>query len=169
MINKRALTILLSFIALAFVTSCGFQLRGAVNLIASPQSVYVSVQGQQGILKRQLSLSLHANGIKLSSTSQDVVALAVEKQVFSRRVITVDRRGRALEYGLTLYVKVSYKSSDGVDLVDPFGLQLERDFSYSDEQAVGKTGEEEQIKEAMYKDMVQLILRRLETQKNNAG
>lgn len=143
------------------ITSCGFQPRGVSHLAGNPTAIELQAPNQVAFTRELIRL-LHANNITVQDGSTiELPVLKISQFSYQRNVISVDRRGRAQEYELRLSVHVEYQDAQQNNLVIPFELQIERDFTYSDEQAVGKTGEEEQIKAGMFHDMAQLLIRRL--------
>jgi LPS-assembly lipoprotein len=61
-----------------------------------------------------------------------------------------------------VYYRVRFSASvDGTEAVPPEQLALTRDFSFDENAVLGKSGEEEIIRQAIASDLVGLVTRRL--------
>lgn len=143
--------------------SCGFHLRGAYELPPEMAVTYVKTSNSNSELVRNLKRTLGASDIRLvDSPRQAGAVLRVFGENHSRRVLSVDSRGRAREYELIYRVSFELTAS-GTDLhVEPQTLILEREFLFDPEDVLGKGREEATLISDMQQDVVRLLMLRLQ-------
>lgn len=148
---------------LSLLSACGFHLRGAYQLPEVMGTTYVSAPNENSELLRSLKRTLKANDIQLVDSQQQAGAtlrLFDERQ--SRRVISVDARGRAREYALSYQISFQLLVADSDWSMQPQTLKLERDFLFDTEDVLGKGREQATLIDDMQQDMVRLIMLRLQ-------
>ncbi len=144
------------------LSACGFQLRGAYQLPEAMQQTFVQSTATTELvrlLKRQLS----ASGVELLDQPSDTAAVfRLLKETRSKRIVSVDTRGRAREYTLiyTVHFKVDHVS--GFNMPEQ-SVSLERDFLFDTEDVLGKSRGEHELYQAMQDDIVRLIMLRLQS------
>jgi len=95
--------------------------------------------------------------------SKDATAiLQILKNSGSRRVLSVSSAGKVREY--ELYQTLEFKVSDtaGVELMAPQRLELTRAYLFDKEDVLGKSNEEEMLRRDLRRDLVRLVMLRLE-------
>ncbi len=157
------LAIIVLFINL--LSSCGFHLRGGYQLPAQMQKTYLLSEIKPGLLTQKLQQSLIDNQIQLVDSPEEafeVLRLYDEKTI--RRIVSVDAQGRAREYALSYQLKFELNPvGDKADLlIEPQTLQLQKSYLFDPEDILGKAREEQLLIDDMQKDMVRLILLRLQ-------
>lgn len=153
-------------LVLAFLVSCGFQLRGAYPLPKVMSATYVKASNQNSELVRHLKRALNVSDIKLVDSEQQATAILEiggEKQ--SQRVLSVDSEGRAREYELLYEVNFELRSVAGPVELEQQTLTLSRDFLFDTEDVLGKGREQATLVRDMQQDMVRLMLLRLSRHK----
>jgi LPS-assembly lipoprotein len=146
-------------LVLLSLSACGFQLRGAVELPAEFQPLYLDESGDED-LRNELSALLRANHAVLVVTEASAAGhLKIGKQEKNRRVISVDSRGRAREYLLSYSVFYTLKSQH-IDTENV--VKLQRELLFDPDNVLGADYEEATLYRDMKRDAARLILQQLE-------
>jgi LPS-assembly lipoprotein len=156
-----ALRLLLSAIALAATTACGFQLQGVTTFPDTLQAVYLDVPDPNSDLAFQLRRSLGAAGVNLVDERAEATAtLRIERERYGRRVKSVSAQNRPTEFEV-FYQAEFLLSTPAETLVPREALARERIFPYSERDVLGKQQEEDLLRDALARDIAGLITRRL--------
>ncbi len=166
--NRLAGFALLCLLALSLLSGCGFQLRGAYQLPAAMQQTYIDAASVNADLVRSLSIALRASDIELlDAPNDDAAQLKLFKETRSKRVVSVDSRGRAREYTLSYAISFTLtgrQPASGEALrIEQQNLQIDRDFLFDPEDVLGNARGESQLYDEMRQDLVRLILLRLQS------
>jgi LPS-assembly lipoprotein len=86
--------------------------------------------------------------------------IQVHEDELSERILSVSARNIPTEYELTYTVVFSAKSGDKV-LIDKEEITATRDISFDEAQLLAKEREQEILSEALARDLVALVMRRL--------
>ncbi len=158
MTTMRRTWLLVLILALA---GCGFHLRGEVKLPANISTVRIEAPNR--LLQDELSIYLKAGGAHVTTRAEPADAtLALSGEDFQRRVLSVDpNTGKAREYELAYTVSVSMTRADGSVLLAPQQVRLVRDYVYDQDAVLGKSREEDVLRDEMRRDAVQQVLRRM--------
>jgi len=155
---------LAALLAALLLPACGFHLRGTGSTTASIQAerVYVST-GRKSYVGRELRSQLRLAGVDIQDKRKDAeYVVQVSDERLGRDVLSVHpRTGKAEEYELTLTVVVTVLGPDGKALLADERISLVRDFTYDQDQALGKFSEEELLIGELTRETVDQILRRL--------
>lgn len=155
------------------LTSCGFHLRGAIEL--PPQLARTQLVGinERSELADEMTAALDGAGAQVVTTDA-TAQLHVSGERQNRRLLSVGRTGRASEYEVTyqfsfeLRVPVVSKDKDGKDkvhyrvLVPRQSVSLSRDYSFDRNNVLGKGEEEDLLVREMRAFAVRQMLLRLE-------
>lgn len=148
----------------SLVGSCGFKLRGAYQLPAAMQTTFVEAEQKNSELVRHLKRRLQASDITLlDEASTDAAVLSIGKEKKSKRIVSVDSRGRAREYTLSYSISFSVKAAQADFEIAEQTITIDRDFLFDTEDVLGKSREETQLYNEMQQDIVRLILLRLQS------
>ena len=167
---KRSLgMVLLLLLQLSLLSGCGFKLRGAYQLPPAMQQTYIDAASVNTDLLRSLSIALRASDIELlDAPSDDAAQLKLFKETRSKRVVSVDSRGRAREYTLSYAISFSLSGREPVSgdafRIEQQDLQIERDFLFDPEDVLGNARGESQLYDEMGQDLVRLILLKLQSE-----
>lgn len=158
----------LTLLCLSLLSGCGFQLRGAYQLPAAMQQTYIDAVAVNADLVRSLGIALRASDIQLlDAPSSDAAQLKLFNETRSKRVVSVDSRGRAREYTLSYAISFSLSGPQPVTgdgfRIEQQDLQIDRDFLFDPEDVLGNARGESQLYEEMRQDLVRLILLRLQS------
>lgn len=139
------------------LTACGYQLRGAVDLPASMQKVYL--QNASSPLREQFGTSIRASsGRMVDSVGQAGVVINVLTERFDRRVLSLSSTGKANEFELLYALDFEVLNSKGGVMLKRQTIELSREY-FNDQQAIiAKTNEEEVIRTEMYQQAVRSII-----------
>lgn len=142
--------------------ACGFHLRGAGGLPEAFSSTQVTGIAPRSNLALALAQGLEANGAKVVDDAENAHAvLRIEKVSYSNRILSVDTSARVLEYELAVTVAFSAHARDGSFELPTQRITSTRSLSYDPANQLGKTREEERLREAMERELVPVILERL--------
>lgn len=146
--------------------SCGFHLRGTIELPESMKAVHVE-SGSRSALTSELSRFLQSAGATIVERSSDATAILIIHQAKQdRRLLTVSSStAKAQEYKLTYRVEFSIVKPGGGELLPRQKVTLVRDYQFDESDVLGKGSEEEILRKEMEKDMTLAMLRRLRIMK----
>ena len=146
---------------LLLLSSCGFHLRGSVEL--PPALSEVAVKDGATDIAPELRHALGNAGVRVSDSATMVLTVRAEK--YDKRVLSVDSIGRALEYGLSYTVRFSLKDKgegkSGAAWIPEEPVTQTRDLRFDATVVLGTAREEAQLKTEMRRDAVSQILRQL--------
>lgn len=149
---------------LMLLNGCGFKLRGAYELPQAMQVTYIESVQSNSTLTRSLVRALKASDIKIAQqAADDIAVLTLFKENRSKRIVSVDARGRAREYTLTYAISFQVKAVDADFEIESQEVRIDRDFVFDTEDVLGNSREESKLYEEMQQDLVRLILLRLQS------
>ncbi len=152
-------SLILSVVALQ---GCGFALRGELSLPNEMSATFLEAKQPFGTMARRLRQVLAANGAGMVDHRDSATAIVeLQGERFSRTVLSVNTRGKVSEYQLNLKVTYRLISTDGELLRPSESTELKRDFTFDDQQILGKSQEDALIREDMYNTMAQRIVEKL--------
>ena len=156
---RRALAALL--LAAIGAAGCGFHLQGRTPLPDAFAYTFIDTQDEQTDFVQDLRKALLASGAKVIRTQGSSGAtIEVHHDELTERVLSVSARNIPTEYELTYKVKFSVVSG-GKSLIDDEEISATRDFSFDETQLLAKEREQEILREALARDLVALVMRRL--------
>jgi LPS-assembly lipoprotein len=145
----------------ALLTSCGFHLQGRQPLPNAFEYTYVDTKDEQTDFVQDLRKALIASGSKVIRTQGSSGAtVSVHEDELSERILSVSARNIPTEYELTYRVKFSV-TANGKTLIDNEEISASRDLSFEETQLLAKEREQEILREALARDLVALVMRRL--------
>lgn len=151
-----------SLILLAMLlTGCGFQLAGSVEIDEDLKQMYVRTDDTFTLFYQELTDALERNGVTLSDgRGSGIAVLDIRQDVTGQRVLSVSARNVPREF--EVFYTVSYTVQiDGAIRSGADNLTLARDYTWFETQLLGKADEETVIREALVKELVATVLRRL--------
>lgn len=143
------------------VAGCGFHLRGTAELPF--RSLYVP-GANTGIgldLKRNIQAGTGAKVVDTPATADAVLEFTQEAR--EKEILSLTSTGRVREFQLRYRVGFRVHDGKGANYVPPSVVQLTRDVTYNDAEILAKEAEEQLLFRDMQADMVQQIMRRLES------
>jgi LPS-assembly lipoprotein len=149
---------LLSALALG---ACGFHLQGRQPMPETFNYTYVDTQDEQTDFVQDLRKALLASGVKVIRTQGSSGAtVSVHDDELTERILSVSARNIPTEYELTYRVNFSVVA-DGKTLIDHEEVSATRDISFDETKLLAKEREQEILREALARDLVALVMRRL--------
>lgn len=156
---RRACVLLACFV----LSACGFHLRQNAQLPAALARVHVSVADAFGPLGRDLPAALKRSGATVEDEAGAGIAeLRVPVASFNIDTLSVGATARVREYSIRYHVEFDAVDADGKSVLDKQVIELSRDYSFDETQALGIAAQEEEFRKDLERDMVASILRRLE-------
>jgi LPS-assembly lipoprotein len=156
--KRNAASLSVAVLALA---ACGFHLQGRQPMPAEFAYTYVDTKDEQTDFVQDLRKALIASGVKVIRTQGSSGAtISVEDDELTERILSVSARNIPTEYELTYRVKFSV-TSGGRTLIDSEEVSATRDISFDETQLLAKEREQEILREALARDLVALVMRRL--------
>jgi len=147
--------------AALLLASCGFELRGTAQLPF--ESVYVQApSGSSFALQLRRAVESGTSTRVTDSPAEAEVVLQILTELREKQILSLSGGGRVSEF--LLRYRVSFRLTDRLNRehIPASEIVLRRDFSYNDDQALAKEGEEALLYQSMRSDAVQQLLRRLQ-------
>lgn len=146
-------------ILLLFISACGYQLRGSIDLPEGLKSIFM--QGASGQLSKTMSRTLKSSGGQLvDSADQAGLIVQVDNEKMDRRVQSLSSTGRASEYELIYKLDFILVDKAGNALSDKQRIEINKDYFNDQEEILGKSNEEQVIRDEMYREAVRSIVNR---------
>ena len=163
--NQRLLVCILLSVLLS---SCGFKLRGQANLPKSLLFLYIDNQQPAGAppnpLLFELRQALRSNGVVLLDEADDSSArLRIVNEDYRRRTLATNRSGAVRKFNLEYIVTFSVFDANATPLVEAAQVSAIRNIVYDESQILGRVEGEQIAQQDMQRDVVNAILRRLQT------
>jgi LPS-assembly lipoprotein len=156
---KRAAAAVL--VAVLAFTGCGFHLQGRQPLPEAFANTYIDAKDEQTDFVQDLRKALLASGSKVIPTKGSAGAtISVHEDELTERILSVSARNIPTEYELTYRVEFSVNSG-GTTLIEREEISASRDLSFDEAQLLAKEREQEILREALARDLVALVMRRL--------
>jgi LPS-assembly lipoprotein len=145
----------------AVLGGCGFHLQGRQPMPEAFAYTFIDTQDEQTDFVQDLRKALLASGSKVIRTQGSSGAtVRVHEDELSERILSVSARNIPTEYELTYRVKFSV-TAGGKTLIDNEEISATRDLSFEESQLLAKEREQEILREALARDLVALVMRRL--------
>ncbi len=161
--RMRGYAVVLLAASILLLSACGFHLRGEVKLAPQLSRVYIDGASRFDPLMRELTQSLKGTGSSVVTNIGDATAvLQVLVNRSDRRVLSVQATGKAQEYELYQILEFSVRDTAGRELLSPQRLEMTRDYLFDPNDVLGKASEEETLRRDMRRDLVRLVMLRLE-------
>ena len=151
----------LALLASGLLAGCGFALRNSPNFafdtvaVTPEQSVGVAAE-----LARYLGDKLRPVVPSEGQTGPQAV-IDVLQELREKSIVGLTATGQVREYQLRLRVKFRVRTLQGVELIAPTELVLQRDISFNESAVLAKETEEVLLYRGMQSDLVQQLLRRV--------
>tara|TARA_B100000945_G_C20061741_1_gene448368 strand:- start:120 stop:617 length:498 start_codon:yes stop_codon:yes gene_type:complete len=147
------------------ISGCGFQLRGNIDLPSELKQIAV-VSENYSDLVNNLNQSLSNSDIQVVNKSdKNLYRVKIISEVFNRRQLSINISGRVNEYELIYNVTYQISSPDKKSKQET--LSLYRDYSFDENNIMGNTDREAQIRREMVSNAASLIFTKLITRIKN--
>jgi len=159
--------LLATAVASALAAGCGFHIRGDTPL---PMKTLAIVGGEDSPLvinlKRTLRGNAHVNLVDKPEAAE--ATLYIINNQNDKSILTLSGGGRVREFQLTQKVTFRVADTKGAEWLPQSQINVRRDFSFNDSEALAKEGEERLLIADMQSDVVQQLVRRLSLAKHPA-
>jgi LPS-assembly lipoprotein len=151
----------LAVLASGLLAGCGFALRGSPNFafdtvaVTPEQSVGVAAE-----LSRYLGDKLKPL-VPSEGKAGPQAVIEIMQELREKSIVGVTATGQVREFQLRLRVKFRLRTVQGVELIAPTELVLQRDISFNETGVLAKESEEILLYRDMQSDLVQQLLRRV--------
>jgi LPS-assembly lipoprotein len=125
------------------------------------ERTYIAAGDEYSIFYRELKLMLQASGVQIVDSPTEATAiLSIHFDKTDQRVLSVSARNTPTEY--EVYYSIEYSLDSGETNLQPRQLiTLTRDYTYDETLVLGKSHEEQVLREAIVNDLVRTVLRQL--------
>jgi len=147
--RRRLLKAGAALAASAMLAGCGFHLRGPQPLAFSTLHVSVSEFSDLGSAIRR----------KVENSGTTTVTENANER--GREILSLTSSGTVREYQLTQRIRFRLIDNKNVELIPPTNISGQREYTFDDEEVLGKEQEEALLYRDMQADLVQQIMRRL--------
>lgn len=151
--NIFLLTLILS------ISSCGYQLRGNIDLPQELKSMYL--QGGSSQLRKIMRKTLKSSGgVLVDTIDQAGIIVQIIKEKMDKRVLSLSQTGRANEYELIYDIEFNLLDTQGHVISEKQRIEISKDYFNNQEEVLGKNNEEHVIRNEMYRKAVGSIVNR---------
>jgi len=159
--RRRSIALLVLASVCLVQIGCGFRLRGAVEIPAELNPIYIQSAGGSPVRQAILEQLAGSDVVVAPAATGARLILRVLSEASTSRVVAVDARGRVLAYELHYLVNYDAVAADGSQKVPAQSLDLVRNFDNPDVEVLGKQLEERLIFDDFARDAADRILMRL--------
>ena len=141
---------------------CGFQMRGDWQLPSSMQQTVMS--GGNQALYENLQREFRAASASLTRPEgeTDKARLFILQDQMDKRVLSVDNRGKVIEFEIYYLLRFKLLDAEGNAIVSAQQINLARDYPFASTDVLGSGQEEALLRIDMYRDMAKQIMRRIQ-------
>ncbi len=140
---------------------CGFHLEGRTPLPAALRAAYVQAQDPRSDFVQSLRKAMLISGAHPTDATEGSTAVVhIAKDEMTRRVLSVSVANRPTEYEVTYTVQFSVEAGDKTLLANQ-EISATRSYSFDERLLLAKEHEEAVLREAMAKDLADIVMRRL--------
>ena len=161
MLFKRMnnLSVFITLLSMGLVTSCGYTMRGSLNLPASLSDISV-YSSKYSVLVNSINETLINSGINVTNSNDKALhRIVVLSERFNRRQLSMSISGRVNEYELIYDVQYEINLPNEKNLLD--SITLYRDYSFDENNVMGNSDREDDIKSEMISTASTLIFNKL--------
>ncbi|MGH8494657.1 MAG: LPS assembly lipoprotein LptE [Gammaproteobacteria bacterium] len=143
------------------LAACGFHLQGSANLPAVAGEPFIEAPDPYSEFYRALTTTLTRSGAKPVEDRENASMLLIVRQdETGQRVLSVSARNVPTEY--EVFYTVSFELRRGEEILIPLqSITLTQDYVYDVTDVLAKSLEEQNLREALARDIAQMIIRRL--------
>jgi LPS-assembly lipoprotein len=149
-------------LALSMLAACGFHLRNQSSLPSALEPIYIGGKVSNGALANALRYQLRNNDTKVATNSATAnYKLILLAETHEQRIISLDRRGLAAEYGLISAIEFELLDRSGQHVLGPLKLQEMRTVTNNPDNALTTSQEITLVQDDIDKALAALVVRRL--------
>ena len=149
-------------ITLLAISACGFHLRNTASLPSALEPIYIGGPAGGGALGRTLSYQLKNSNTKVTQYSaQAQYHLIILGESQSQRIISLDQRGLAAEYGITTSVDFELRDKQNTRVLGPQHVEERRTITNNPDNALTTSQDIGIVRTDMEQVLAAQIVRRL--------
>jgi LPS-assembly lipoprotein len=138
--------------------ACGYQLKSAVKLDTEYNKTYIQ-HAITAPIYRPLSQELASQGLRLVDSGAEATArIVIVKDNLEKQIQSIGTNNRVQEYRLEYELTFMVEYPNEVRIPEQ-SLFLSRDYAFDIGQITGTQAEEQVLREQLYQDMAQMIIR----------
>lgn len=136
-------------------------MQGESSVPSEMERTYIAADDKYSIFFRELKRQLQANGVQIvDSPTESTAILSIHFDKTDQRVLSVSARNVPTEY--EVYYSIEYSLENAEKTIQPRQLiTLTRDYTYDETLVLGKSREEQVMRESIVDDLVRTVLRQL--------
>jgi LPS-assembly lipoprotein len=159
---KNFLRFSVSLIVCAVIAACNFHLRNDASLPTALQPIFIGGSAGNGSLAQALRYQLNYSNTKVALRSSEAnYQLALIRVGQSQRIISLDRRGLAAEYGIIAGVTFELHDKTGLRVLGPQTIEERRTVTNNPDNALTTSQDVAIVSADMDKVLAAQIVRRL--------
>jgi LPS-assembly lipoprotein len=140
---------------------CGFHLQGRTPLPAAMKAAYVQAEDPRSDFVQSLRKAMIISGARPAVRKEQATAVVtIVKDEVTHRVLSVSAANRPTEYEVTYTVTFSVSEGDK-ELLSNQEVSATRSYSFDERLLLAKEHEESVLREAMARDLADIVMRRL--------
>lgn len=145
------------------ISACGFRLRGDVDIPQVLQTTMLMGSFSQNGLGAEITrrLTLVKEVTQVVDASKATALIVIGKNIFKKRVLTVDTNGKATAYILDYYVSFSVLDNKNNIMLAIQEVRQTKEFNFDASNALATGDQESQIRKDMVDASVNQIFRRI--------
>ena len=151
------------------LASCGFQLRGNIDIPPEWQELRMVSPSPNGELAREVRDGFSNNGVQWVDADSANYVLRLADERFEQRNLTIGGNARATEFELTLSTTLQVLDAAGKEVMAPSKVTVTRVMTHDPENVSGKVEESRLLRGEMRIDLVQQLLRKIRFVAVNSG
>ena len=156
------LKILLAGFLTLLLAACGFQLRGSAALPEEMSITFIKDNKPYGTLMDDFAAALRARHVTVTDVQGEATAvLEILEDSSDKDVLSVNNKGKVLEYQLRQTILFSVRTADKRSLVEPQRVTMTRDYLYSSTDVLSKDREEAVVRRTLQQELVNLAVLRI--------
>ncbi|MDB6063254.1 MAG: hypothetical protein JWM78_3357 [Verrucomicrobiaceae bacterium] len=159
---KTFLRLSVSLFACLAIAACGFHLRNNATLPSALEPIFIGGAAGNGPLAQALRYQLTNSNTKVTQRSAEAnyqLILLSEKQ--QQRIISLDRRGLAAEYGITTIVEFELHDKAGQRVLGPQTIEERRTITNNPDNALTTSQDVGLVRTDMDQVLASQVVRRL--------
>ena len=149
-----------AFVLAGALGASGFHIRGDTPLPFKSMAI-VGAEGSSLVVDLKRTLRGNAKITVVERPDQADVTLYIVSNQNDKSILTLSGGGRVREFQLSQKVMFRVANPAGAEWLPMSEINVRRDFSFNDSQALAKEGEERLLLADMQADVVQQLIRRL--------
>ena len=148
----------------SLLAACGFQLQGTVTTPEEMQRTWIDTEDRRSLFYRELRRALLDAGVDIVDARESATAVfSIDYDFTDQRVLSVSARNVPTEFEVFYIIRYGLVS-DEQTLLETQELTLTRDYTYDSTLVLGKSAEEELMREAIVDDLVRIVLKQISSQ-----